>query len=131
MAKPTAIRVEGARELRRALKNIDGGTTDLKTVHADAAALVEQRAAQIVPRRSGHLEASIRSSGQARQGIVRAGKASVPYAGVIHFGWPAHNIAPQPFLYDALDQRATEVVDLYEKRVDKLIRDNGLKGGIA
>ena len=130
MARPE-IKVEGAKELRRALKNVEGGTADLKKVHADAATVVELQAATLVPRRSGTLAGSIRSTGQARAGVVRAGKASVPYAGVIHFGWPAHNIEPQPFLYDALDQRATEVVDLYRKRVDALIADNGLKGGVT
>ena len=130
MARPE-IKVEGARELRKALKNVEDGTADLKSVHADAAHVVELRATQIVPRKTGRLAESIRSTGQARQGVVRAGKASVPYAGPIHFGWPAHNIAPQPFLYDALDQRATEVIDLYQQRVDKLIKDNGLKGGVG
>jgi hypothetical protein len=57
---------------------------------------------------------------------VRAGRTSVPYAGPIHFGWPAHNIEPTPFLYDALDQRRSEVIDLYEQRVGDLIRKNGL-----
>jgi len=130
VAVPT-VKVEGARELRRALKNVETGTADLKSVHADAAKIVEQRASELVPRRSGRLDSSLRSTGQARQGVVRAGQASVPYAGVIHFGWPAHNIAPQPFLYDALDQRTTEVVDLYQERVDRLIKDNGLKGGVT
>jgi len=32
---------------------------------------------------------------------VQAGRASVPYAGPIHWGWPARNIEPQPFLTDA------------------------------
>jgi len=124
------IKVEGSRELRRALKNVENGTADLKKVHADAAKVVELTATQLVPRRSGTLGASVRSTGQAAAGVVRAGRASVPYAGPIHFGWTAHNIAPQPFLYDALDQRRNEVIDLYQERVDKLIKTNGLKGGV-
>ncbi len=43
------------------------------------------------------------------------------YAGVIHFGWPRHNIEPQPFLYDALDKRFDEVVRVYEKRITDLV----------
>ena len=46
---------------------------------------------------------------------------SVPYAGVIHFGWPRHNIEPQPFLYDALDRRSDEVIKLYEDRITDLV----------
>ena len=120
------VRVEGGRELRRALKNVADGTKQLKSVHADAAHVVELRAAVLVPKLTGTLGGSLRSSGTQRGGVVRAGRASVPWAGPIHFGWPSRGIAPQPFLYDALDERIDEVVDLYETRVKKLIRKNGL-----
>lgn len=121
MTKPT-ITVEGARELRKALRDLDGATADLKAAHADSANIVAQRAMQIVPRRSGTLGSSIRSTGQAAAGVVRSGRASVPYAGVIHFGFPRRNISPQPFLYDALDERRGEVLDMYEERVASLIK---------
>lgn len=120
------VRVDGARELRRELRALDDGISDLKAVHAESARVVEQRAVQIVPRRSGVLAGSIRSTGQAAGGVVRSGRASVPYAGVIHFGWPAHNIGPQPFLYDALDERRDEVIGLYEQRVNDLIKKHDL-----
>ena len=121
MTKPT-ITVEGARELRKALRDLDGATADLKAAHADSANIVAQRAMQIVPRRSGTLGSSIRSTGQAAAGVVRSGRASVPYAGPVHFGWPRRNISPQPFLYDALDERRGEVLDMYEERVASLIK---------
>lgn len=125
MTKPT-IQVAGARDLRRALKAIDGGIADLKKVHAAAAEIVELRASELVPVLDGILDSSIRSSGQAAGGIVRAGSAGVPYAGPIHFGWPSRGIAPQPFLYDALDTRTVEVIEVYESRVDMLISKHGL-----
>lgn len=125
MTKPS-IQVDGAKELRRALKAVDGGIADLKAAHAESAEVVERRAEQLVPRVSGLLESTIRSAGQAAGGVVRAGRASVPYAGPIHFGWAARNIEPQPFLYDALDDRRREVVEVYEDRVGKLIRKHGL-----
>lgn len=125
MTKPS-ITVEGGRDLRAALRKVADGTADLKSAHADAANIVAVAARSIAPRRSGRLAASVRSSGQARQGVIRAGKAAVPYAGVIHFGWPGHNIRPQPFLYDALDKRASEVIDRYEAAVDQIIHRHGL-----
>lgn len=125
MTRPE-VKVEGARELRRALKQFEGGIDDLKAAHADAAKIVADEAMQLVPRLSGLLESTIRSSGQASSGIVRAGTAGVPYAGVIHFGWPAHNIEPHPFLYDALDDRTAEVIEAYERHVDGLIDRYGL-----
>jgi hypothetical protein len=120
------LKVEGAKGVGRALRAVAGGIDDLKAVHAEAAEIVEVRARQIVPRLTGTLESSIRSSGQAGSGVVRAGRATVPYAGPIHFGWPAHHIAPRPFLYDALDERTDEVVEVYEDRVRHLIKQHGL-----
>ena len=58
---------------------------------------------------------------------VLAGRSRVPYAGVIHFGWPAHNIEPQPFLYEALEDKREDVATLYglgiEVLIDKLDRE--------
>jgi len=121
-----SITVEGARELRAALKAVEGGIADLKTVHADAAGIVEKRAGEIVPRLSGALFNSLRSSGQQTAGVVRAGSAGVPYAGIIHFGSAARNIRPQPYLYDAIDDRRKEVVEVFEQRVNELIKKNDL-----
>jgi hypothetical protein len=45
----------------------------------------------------------------------------VPYAGPIHFGWPARNIRPNPFIYQVLDSRRDEVLKLYERRIDEII----------
>lgn len=122
------IRLEGMREFRSALRGMGDDLGDLKGVHADAAEIVAMRAAVIAPRRSGLLADSLRSSGTQTGGKVRAGSASmVPYAGPIHFGWPARGIRPQPFIYDAMDDRRSQVLDVYEDRVDALARAKGLK----
>lgn len=122
MARPKpAITIHGLREIRRNLDDLDDALGDLKAIHEAAAKLVEDTADPLVPRRSGALAGTLRSSGTKTGARVKAGFKRVPYAGPIHFGWPARGIRPQPFLYDALDRRRSEVVDLYEDRVDKLI----------
>jgi hypothetical protein len=120
------IRVEGADELRRHLRSLEGDVRNLKDAHKAAAEVVAKDAERQAPRRSGRLAGSIRAAGQARQGVVRAGFARIPYANVIHFGWAGHNIEPQPFLYDALDRRTSEVLDTYETQVNNLLRSNDL-----
>jgi hypothetical protein len=45
----------------------------------------------------------------------------VLYAGPIHFGWPARNIQPNPFIYEVLDGRRQEVYALYADRISQLI----------
>jgi len=120
------IKIKGAKQLQRALRQVEGGTANLKDAHLAGAKIVEREAVRLAPKRSGALAGSLRSSGQARQGVVRAGRAAVPYAGVIHFGWTKRNIAPQPYLYDAVDSRRQEVLDAYGVDVNKVIKANGL-----
>ena len=50
----------------------------------------------------------------------------MPYAGPMHFGWRARAIDPNPFLYDALDERRDEVVAAYEKQTADLLKKAGL-----
>lgn len=114
------VRVEGLRELRKALKNAQKDYEDLKAAGLEAAEPVERQARVLVPKLTGALEGTLRSAGQASGAVVRAGFARVPYAGVIHFGWPARNISPNPFLYDALDQRRSDVIRIYQERINDI-----------
>lgn len=125
MTSPS-IRVEGADALRKALRNLEDGTKDLKAAHLDAAEIVATDARPRARRKSGRMAASVRAAGQAKQGVVRAGFAALPYVSIQHFGHPARNISPNPFLYDALDARSSQVVETYEKHVDNLITKHGL-----
>ncbi len=85
----------------------------------------EVRTGPRTPRRSGKLAKSAKAS-VARDGMGRVVVGSpgrVPYAGPIHFGWPARNIRPQPFVYQALDERFDDVMAAYETAVDELSKD--------
>lgn len=117
-----AVRVTGAAELRRALGHLGASAADLTSVNRAAAAVVAREAKVLVPKLSGALGSSIRARATKTRGRVSAGGGRlVPYAGPIHFGWPARNIAPQPFLYDALDNRRTEVIGRYDEAIGDLI----------
>ncbi|GAA2118607.1 hypothetical protein GCM10009802_20330 [Streptomyces synnematoformans] len=97
----TVVAVEGGRELRRRLRDIDGGLEDLKTQHRWVARYVTQAALPGTPRRTGRLASTGRASGTKTASIVRFGRASVPYAGPIHYGWPARHIPAHPWVIDA------------------------------
>lgn len=130
MAARAAARVEvtGDKELRRALKRMDGRLDELREVHREAGQEVLSRANQIVPRRTGRLarsqRLSIRLAGSKSAGTtIIAGKGSVvPYAGPIHFGWRRRNIEPNPWLYGALDDRRAQVRQRYDDGVADLVR---------
>jgi len=125
------MEIDGLREVQRDLRNLAEDTReDMKETHRKAGEIVAAAAKPLAPVRTGALSATIASSPTKYQGRVRIGRgASVPYAGPIHFGWPARRIAPQPFVYEALDGRREEVKQAYEKRIGELIVRHNLAPG--
>jgi len=121
----STIRIEGIDKLRRALVKLDDAAKqDFKAAGKTAAEIVERQARTEVPVRSGNLKNTIRSSGQQRGGVVSAGRAKVPYAGPIHFGWGRRRIHPNPFLYRAADKRVDEVTEAYLAQVYEIWNRN-------
>lgn len=124
-----SIRITGHREVRRAIGRIssemdkNSAKGALKEMNLEAATIVKKKADGLVPVRTGRLAATLRASGTQKSARVRAGFKRVPYAGVVHFGWPARNIRPQPFLYEALDSRRAEVLAVYDERLSQLIKE--------
>ncbi len=124
MTRPS-IRVDGAAELRRALAKIDNGLVEFKQVNQDAAEVVAERTEQTAPRRTGRLARSTKARATNREGFVDVGDG-LDYAGYVVLGLPSRNIEPNPFPYDAADDRVNQVVDVYEDGIDALIRRHGL-----
>lgn len=94
---------------------------EMKQIHQELARDVLRLAEPNVPVRSGALKGSLRASGTVRDAIGRAGKASVPYAGPIHYGWKARNIKPQPFLTDAAERLERDITDRYDREVAQML----------
>ena len=125
-----AIQITGAREFRRNLNKMAKGLggSEFKAVHLKVAKLVEGKAKQITPVRSGRLQGSVRAGATTRTALIKAGGAQVPYAGVIHFGWPSHNIRPNRFLYRGIAQTPWQLVlEEYASGVDDVAKRAGLK----
>lgn len=93
--------------------------TDLKDVNASVAQLVATRAEQRAPRRSGRLAASVRGNRAVSRATVLAGRATVPYAGPIHWGWPKRGIEAQPFMTEAAQETEPVWIELYEAGIDR------------
>ena len=118
-----AIRVDGVDELRRALRQVKDRELDeeMKKIHADLAREIVDRALPNVPVRTGALKASVRSAGTVRDAIGRAGKASVPYAAPIHWGWAKRGIKGRPFLTDAAQAVEKDITERYESQVAEML----------
>lgn len=129
MAGEALLKIEGYRELQRGLRKIDADTAKaMRKAAKDAAEEVRRTAKTLVPVDSGALQRSIKASATVRGAAVLAGSGIPPYAPLIHFGavrdrttGRRRNIAPQPFLYEAMDRRREDVVENYARQVEQLI----------
>lgn len=120
------VQIEGMRSLRSTLRKAGDDLTELKGVNAAAAGIAAGRAQGWAPVRSGALAASVRSSGTKTAGIVRTGNnrksaSGVPYAGPIHWGWPARNIKANPFLSYSAQATEPAWIKLYTDYLDKTV----------
>ena len=120
MGSAPVVKVEGARELRRTLKAAGDDLEDLKHVHATVARYVAMRGAAMAPRRSGRLAGSVRGNQAKTSATVRAGGARIPYANVIHWGWPRHHIESQPFLVNAAHITEPTWTKYYLREVERI-----------
>jgi hypothetical protein len=111
------VRVVGAARLRSTLRKAGADLGDLKDANQKVGQLVAQESTPIAPRRSGRLAGSVRSARQVGRARVLAGGAAVPYAGVIHWGWPARNIAPQPWISTTAVATEATWLPIYEKDI--------------
>ena len=119
------VRVEGLREVQRKLNRAGADAEDMRDLMHSLGQIVVDAAA--VPHRTGRLAGNVRAGRGKTKAVVRAGGARVPYAGVIHYGWPARGISPQPYLTDALQARKNEIYNALEAGVNEILARNNLK----
>lgn len=124
-------KLSGDDRLLAALDRVAEEATD-KSVHLAAAELVRHAAAPNSPSSRGARTG--RTAARKTGGVVRFGGPRTPWVPPSHFGHgsPARPrpqggyMTPKPFLWDALDARASAVTDLYYQRLTDAIRRNGL-----
>lgn len=122
MAEFVGVRVTGLKELIAALHvSAIAMPDDVGSVNKKAAAALVPLARALAPVRSGALAGSIRAGASQRKGVIRAGSASVPYAAVIHWGWPRHHIVSNPFLTTAVEQNVDTIRELYVDELQGLL----------
>lgn len=124
---PLSVTVYGGRELRKALKETAGDTDDLKELNKKIAEIVVDEAVKHVPVRSGKLKASLKAFGAASKARVTAGRKSLPYATVIHWGWPQRNIEGSFFLTNAMEKKQPQILEAYQDGLEQILHENGLK----
>lgn len=126
MARSTGFRVEGLTQVVRALQGLGLEVDDLKAAFSKIADEGARVASGFVRSRTGRLAGDVRGNRAKSKAVVTAGRASVPYAGPINYGWPARNIAPQAFMQKADEQMQPKALRLLEDEINSQIRRKGL-----
>lgn len=131
------VRVEDADELRAVLLRARNVMVprELKYAHEGAAEVVVDSALPHVPRRTGKLRRSLRSSGTAKTGYAKAGGIDgIQYGPAIHWGRKKGNvgsppgnhpgpnvIAENPFLVEAAKRSRSEILTEFEKAIRRVV----------
>ncbi len=119
------VRVDGLKKTLSRLNKAGTDAEDMKDLMHDLGEIVVKGATP-PSGTTGALAGSIRAGRGKTKAVVRAGGAKAPYAGVIHYGWPARNIKPHPFLTDSLARRHDQIFTALEQGIDALLAKNDL-----
>lgn len=139
------VKVRGAKQLRRTLKQAGVDVKQLKAINREAAQIAATAAVGMAPvggpykkagrgrpRQGGRLKKSIRPFATQRAGVIRAGGARLPYANPVHWGWPrtkgrqGSGIRANPWMSRAAESSEPEWTRAYERHVLDTI--NKVKG---
>lgn len=121
---PVRFRVDGLRRTIRQLERAGADAQDMRDLMHEIGSIVADAAGP--PVLTGTLQGTIRAGRGKTKAVVRAGGARARYAGVIHYGWPARDITPQPFLSDALTARASDVYQALDEGLKIITHRNEL-----
>lgn len=120
------VRVEGLSKTLRAMAKAGSDAGEMRDLMHALGMVVVRAAKPRTPVLDGTLQATIRAGRGKTKAVVRAGGARAPYAGVIHYGWPARSIAPSPFLADAIAASRTAILSGLDKGLADLLKKNDL-----
>ena len=115
------VRLDGGRQLRAGLANVEDGIADLKAAHKEAAQIAATASAALAPVVTGRLQRTIRAAGTKTAGVIRAGTKRVPYAAPIHWGWARRNIRGSFYLSDGATSSEGRWIRVYENHLQQLV----------
>lgn len=119
----SGYKVQGLSQVVRALQQMGVEVDDLKDAFSKIADKAADAASAAAPRKSGRLAGDIRGNRAKSKAVVTAGRASVPYAGPINYGWPSRGIAPALFMQKADQQMQPVAVQMLEDEINTKIKE--------
>ena len=121
------VRVEGLNAAVKALAEIGLDLDDIKDAFSEIAAEGARLAGSFAPVRTGALAGSVRGNRAKSKAVVMAGRARVPYAGAINYGWPARGIAGSSFMQRADEAMRPKALAELDAAINRKIRERGLQ----
>ena len=125
-----ALYVVGQKRFVRTMRKAGADMKRLKEVNAKAARIALPAARAAAPighdRHPGRLAGTVRTGATQRAGVIRAGRKSVPYAGVINYGWPKRRIKGRFFINKDVAILLPHLQKVYVSFIDETL--NEIKG---
>jgi hypothetical protein len=115
---PEQVRLIGSARLISTLGRAGKDIADMRAGFEEAGKIAAQAAKSIAPRRSGALAGSITSESGGRNTATLT--SPLIYAAPIHWGWPAHNIAENPFLMRGAEESETRWMGALEAEAQRI-----------
>lgn len=121
------VQVIGGARLRRTLRQAGVDMKQLRDANRQAAASILPIAVGMAPvGQTLRLKGSLRTAATNRAGILRAGRKSVPYAGVVHWGNPHRGTRAQPWIMRAAQDNEAVWMKVYMEKIDDVL--NSIEG---
>lgn len=115
-----AAYVVGQKRFVQTMRKAGADMQELKDVNRQAADIALPAVRTLTPRgKSGKLAVSIRVGATQKAGVIRAGRKSAPYAGVINYGWPKMGIKPRLFVNQGVAGTENAWQRVYKQFIDK------------
>lgn len=121
---PTRVRITGLSKTIRALSKAGADSESMRDLMHSIGRMVIGNANP--PVRTGRLAGDMRAGRGKTKAVIRVGRASIPYAGVVHYGWPARNIKAQPFYITALQSSQGKALQMLDDGLEDILRKNDL-----
>lgn len=122
-----ALYVDDLGRLQRTMRRAGRDLGEFKRLHGEVGRIVATAGKGRAPVATGRLKATVKAGrASQRQATVRAGttaRGAAPYAGPIHWGWPARSIAAQPFLSEAATGTEPAWLTNYMRHIDRCLAE--------
>jgi hypothetical protein len=116
------VKVEGLNQIVRGLQSMGVEVEDLRDAFGRIAEEVKPDYVAATPRKTGRLAGDYRASKTKGKANLYVGRASIPYAGPINYGWPARNIAASNFVARGDETAAPKASASLEEEISALIQ---------